>query len=156
MREIPLTKGRVAFVSDEDWERVSQYHWFIRGLGYVATTINHKKVYLHRFIMGAKDGQYIDHINGIRTDCRRENMRFCNKSQNSANSKLDAKNTSGYRGVSFCVRDKIWKAQIQVEEKGMRLGSFHNPIDAAKAYDVAALAYFGEFARLNFPEAIYD
>ena len=35
-----------------------------------------------------------------------------------------------------------------------RLGSFHDEIAAAQAYDEAARDLFGEHARLNFPNGI--
>jgi hypothetical protein len=43
-----------------------------------------------------------------------------------------------------------WRAEIKVNNARHKLGSFRDPISAARAYDEAALIYFGEFARLNF------
>ena len=63
------------------------------------------------------------------------------------------KNTSSqYKGV-YLYTDKIhWYAHIKVNKKLIWLGSYKSEIEAAKAYDKAALKYFGEFARLNFPD----
>ena len=44
-----------------------------------------------------------------------------------------------------------WMARIQVDGKRLFLGYFKFPKEAAKTYDIAAKKYFGEFARLNFP-----
>lgn len=45
-------------------------------------------------------------------------------------------------------RDR-WIAQIKCNYKSIHLGRFNNKVDAAKAYNEAAIKYFGEFARLN-------
>ncbi len=68
-----------------------------------------------------------------------------------ANRPRFANNTSGYKGVSLFGRDSKWKAQIQVDGKKRHLGYFDDKIEAAKAYDRAALELHGEFAVLNFP-----
>lgn len=49
--------------------------------------------------------------------------------------KLRSTNKSGYRGVSWSKRDQRWRASISVNSKSIGLGSFHNKLDAAKAYD---------------------
>lgn len=41
-------------------------------------------------------------------------------------------------------------AFIQPNGRFKFLGYFSNPVDAAHAYDRAAVFYFGEYARLNF------
>jgi hypothetical protein len=40
-------------------------------------------------------------------------------------------------------------ATIRANNKKQYLGCFINPIDAARAYNAAALKYHGEFAHLN-------
>lgn len=99
--------------------------------------------------MDAPDGMHVDHINGDGLDNRRENLRVCSPMQNLWNSKKQT-NTSGFKGVTKRASDKAFIARIRVNYKLISLGSFADPIDAAKAYDAAARAHFGEFARTNF------
>ena len=56
---------------------------------------------------------------------------------------------SGYSGVIFNKKNKNWNAYISIRKKKIYLGVFNNSVDAAKAYNKAALKYHGEFARLN-------
>jgi hypothetical protein len=152
MKEIQLTTGQTVIISDEDFQRVSEHNWYRAGKGYAQTSINGENIYLHRFIMGAKPGEEVDHRNGKRNDCQRENLRLCTHSQNMANGGVLSNNKLGVKGVSF--HKNKYRAVIQVNRKSIHLGRFDNINDAAHAYDVAASAYFGEFAQLNFPEAI--
>lgn len=159
-REIPLTKGYVAIIDDEDYERVSAYHWCAlvtgdyvyaeRGVRVGGKTTT---VLLHRFILQAPDGSLVDHENRNGLDCRKSNLRLCTKSQNNVNSLRRKDNQSGYKGVDWHQGDRIWRARIQLEHRRIELGYFHTAEEAARAYDAAALRLFGEFARPNFPLA---
>lgn len=44
-----------------------------------------------------------------------------------------------------------WVARISVDYRRIYLGYFTSAEEAARAYDTAAQQYFGEFAKLNFP-----
>lgn len=67
----------------------------------------------------------IDHINGIRTDNRKENLRLATRSQNMLNShKTQATNTSGYPGVSYVSSRKKWRAYIKIGYKQIFGGYF--------------------------------
>lgn len=57
--------------------------------------------------------------------------------------------SSKFKGVSH--HKKKWRATITYNYKNLHLGTFDDQIDAAKAYDTAALKYFGQYAFLNFP-----
>ena len=109
-------------------------------------------IYMHMEILGDCDGREIDHINGDKLDNRRSNLRFCTRSQNSMNHVLQSNNTSGYKGVWLRATTHHWQAEIMINQKHIRLGAFLSAEDAARAYDRAARKYFGEFAKLNFPD----
>lgn len=158
MRELELTKGFVAFVDDEDYERVRYPKWVakselrsrtiyaVRGIW-----INKKRIpqKLHRVILGLTDSKiHIDHINGNGLDNRKNNLRICTVSQNQANV-LKSKGTSKYKGVSWVTRDKRWTCRIYVDSHMIHIGYFTDEKLAAIAYNEAALKHFGEFARLN-------
>jgi len=58
---------------------------------------------------------------------------------------------SGFKGVCWHKQKKKSRAQIDVNGKRTHLGYFSDPVQAAIAYDSAALELYGEFARLSFP-----
>jgi len=61
---------------------------------------------------------------------------------------MNRNNLSGYKGVTLHRKGK-WKAKIQFNKKGIYLGLYDTPEEAAIAYNKAAKEYFGEFAKLN-------
>lgn len=153
MKEIILSKHKVSFVDDNDYDELNTYLWHFEH-GYAARTeyINGKKtkVYMHVQIMNPPLGKEVDHINNNRSDNRRENLRICNKKQNGSNVGIKKNNKSGYIGVSWDKRCEMWSADISPRGKHILIGHYSNIIDAAKAYDKKAKEYFGEFAKLNF------
>ena len=92
----------------------------------------------------------VDHINGNGLDNRKENLRFCTNGQNIAWGKK-RKGASKFKGVSWYTNRKIWVSKLKSNGVNYFLGYFEKENDAAKAYDIAAMKYHGEFARLNFP-----
>jgi hypothetical protein len=157
MKRIKLTQGKFALVSDEDYEFLSQWKWCackdhktfyaVRGLPGVngkPTTIKMHRVIAER--IGIKNPDHKDQ-NGLNN--QRSNLREATQSQQIANQNLRRNNTSGYKGVSWFKRAEKWRAYIRVSRKQIYLGLFMDIKDAAKAYNKAALKYFGEFAVLN-------
>jgi hypothetical protein len=154
MKEIQLTQGKVALVDDEDFEYLNQWRWYLlkSHTNYYAIRTSrpeNKLIQLHRVVIKAKQGEIVDHVNGNKLDNRKINLRICTMAQNCQNRKISKLNKSGYNGVSWCIRSKKWVAQIQCENKKIHIGYFINPIDAAKAFNEAAIKFHGEFAKLN-------
>lgn len=159
VREIPLTKGYMALVDDEDFDIVNAFKWRAiecpRSDGtvrvYAMGTVQRKAVYLHRFILNAPKGFDVDHEDRNGLNCRRSNMRLATRSQNMANQGLMANNATGFKGVRFHSRDQRYEASIGCRSKRMFLGYHDDPVSAALAYDSAARRLFGPFASTNFP-----
>lgn len=143
-----------SFIFDgEDLELVRSYRWYMSN-GYPVTRSNGGKYRkLTRLMFGIADepDMDVDHIDGDPGNERRSNLRLSGHRKNMWNTKLRKGNKSGYKGVSFDSEKQKFQAQI-VENKNYHfLGYYHNPEEAARAYDEAARLYFGEFACVNFP-----
>lgn len=161
---MPLSLGRyhapqelVAYVDDEDYERVSALKWrLFYGNQQKMYAANGDGTLMHRVIAGTPTGMQTDHRNGNGLDNRRSNLRIATHSQNLANqpSRLVRKGRptqSKFKGVTHLEgRLRPWRATISVHRKQHFLGYHPNEVDAARAYDAAARLYFGEFAHTNF------
>lgn len=156
MKEINLTKGYVAIVDDEDYERVNQFQWTVTitpsGSAYSFRTDyssgGKKTIYMHRFVANTPDDLTCDHINHNTLDNRKENLRNCSHQDNMLNRKISPSNTSGFKGVSRY--NGKWYAKVSKGKKIVFRKSFPTKIEAAHAYDKVAKEVFGEFANLNF------
>ena len=154
MTEIRLTQGNIALIDDEDFERISQYHWCFDGRYVIANPSKPrniiKRIYLHRLVMNTPDGFETDHINRNKLDNRKSNLRVCTHIEN-AQHKITY-NKYGYKGINLMKdngRTKKWRSRIIVNTKEILLGYFSTKEKAARAYNKAATKYFGEFAILN-------
>lgn len=108
------------------------YEWYIGSHGYYQRTIrNGKKVLLHRVIIGARNGQLVDHINQNKLDNRLSNLRIANKSINAFNSKIRTDNTTGIRGVSFNKEKRKYEAYITKNGVSKKLG-YYKTLEMAK------------------------
>ena len=111
-------------------------------------------MYLHGAIIQLSgqevpDGYEIDHKDRNPLNCLDDNLRICTPNQNAQNRKKQSNNTSGQKGVRWHKRDKKWNVSITTINGCEFLGNFDTKEDAARAYNIAALKYFGEFAVLN-------
>lgn len=154
MKEIPLTKGKVAIVDKEDFKYLSQFRWHISTNGYAVRTRNGEngrrhEVFMHREIIDCPKGKFIDHINRTKLDNRKCNLRVATSSQNGINRGLQPTNTSGYKGVSYHKKANKWQARLSIDGKLRHLGCYETKEEAAKAYNVKAEEVYGEFAFLN-------
>jgi len=149
--EIELTQGKVAMVDDEDFEWLTQWKWCAHNTnGYWYAKSGAKpSIRMHQLLLDPPLGYQCDHINNDGLDNRRVNLRLCTSSQNQQNRKPQSGGTSKFKGVHWYKNYKRWMAGIQINQERIFLGYFHSEIDAAQAYDKAALKYFGGFARTN-------
>jgi HNH endonuclease len=126
MKEIRLPCGKVALVSDCDWDRVHGIKWYDRGGGYVRARIG-KGIggdgghwYLHRFILQPPAGMDVDHIDCNPLNNTRENLQLLTRSRNCMRS-VRAK----VSGVTFEKgRTNPWRARLRIDGKMHQLGLF--------------------------------
>lgn len=152
---IMLTTGEKVLVDPEDHAYLSQFAWARHGNKtntYARRRTKERRILMHREILGTPSkGLETDHINGNGLDNRKANLRVCTRMQNQQNSnkQKNGNPSSKYKGVSFYKLKNKWRAEISVKGLHMRLGYFENEIDAAIAYNKAAIKYFKEYANIN-------
>jgi hypothetical protein len=162
MKEIFLTRDKFAFVDDDDYEWLNQWKWYCdkRGdLYYAARAIRRENgkwmpLRMHRAVLKLPHGDHrrIDHIDRNGLNNTKSNLRICSHQNNMRNRRKVPSKTSTFKGVFKKCDRKRWYAAIGLNKKTYHIGVFDSEIEAAKAYDVVAQKYFGEFARLNFPK----
>jgi hypothetical protein len=165
----------IALIDEEDWEKVSQHHWFLqnngKGVLYVGARIPHpdggyritpsdgarrarkKTILLHRVIMNPSPGYVVDHKNHNTLDNRKANLRVCTPLENARNIRGKKNSACKYKGVHKSGK-YTWTAQIRATEEAKTkcIATCPSPEEAALAYDAEAIKRHGEFACLNFPD----
>jgi hypothetical protein len=174
MRTVPLygkvAAGRVALVDDADYELVMQYRWNVqerqrpngqRAIGpYAFTSVpdNDSRiriVFMHSLLMPGV--AQVDHEDTNGLNNQRSNLRPATGTQNQGNRRKGRlyggrATSSRWKGVGWFKPAGRWRACITQHGRQKHLGYFADEDDAARAYDAAAREFFGEFARLNFPD----
>jgi hypothetical protein len=115
MKEIPLSKrskvnrGKYkAIVDNEVFEEVNKYSWTYQK-GYARN--NKMNILLHRYIWSLKFGEIpsgleVEHKNQDKLDCRLENLRLANRSENNCNKTKQKNNKSGFKGICKVIKKK--------------------------------------------------
>jgi hypothetical protein len=155
VQRVPLTNGGFVLVSDEDEALARQYSWHTNARGYVRSTLwlgggKTRQVLLHKLLLA--DAKLVDHRNGDKLDCTRDNLRAATPEENARNRGGIPATSSRYKGVCWNRGCGKWQAAIRVRRTLIHLGVFDDEAAAARAYDAAAWQHFGDFARPNFPE----
>lgn len=157
MIEIPLSRGKVALVDDEDYA-LAAHRWYAvpkhrAGGPPLWYAYLRDGTFMHRLIMGAQPGQEVDHINHDGLDNRRGNLRLATRSQNMMNARPKHA-LSKYKGVTFwrvAPHRAYWRAQIKAG--AVRRSAYcQTERDAAISYNEMARELFGEFTYLNVVE----
>lgn len=141
MIQIPLTQGKYALIDDCD-SHLLNWKWYYGRTGYARRSLRISKgkqltISLHHAIMGLPlFRKEIDHINGIRLDCRRSNLRCVTRRQNQQNKNIhrNHETSSEYVGVTWNKRLRNWIAQICVGNNRKHLGVFRTAKEASEAY----------------------
>jgi hypothetical protein len=158
MREIFLNEGYVALVDDKDFERVRKYVWSVQKIEdhiYAQSKkTDTKQTYMHRFIMRVHGKNvFVTHLDGNGLNNQRSNLQVCTRAEAMRNQqKIYSNNKSGYRGVCWNKARQKWLVQIAIKGRPHHIGMYTDIIEAAKAFDTAAIAHYGKYhGLLNFP-----
>ena len=156
MKTIPLTKGYEAMVDDEDYDLVAGYKWYVSisyGIAYAKHMLpiingKRKEERMHQLILGVKDTEYVDHIDGNGLNNQRSNLRVVTHRQNCMNRhpKVPGRKSSQYPGVTWNKRAQKWNAQAQVNGVHKHIGTYETEADAYDSY-IAFVSRFPELPR---------
>lgn len=153
MIKIPLSNSNdVALIDKEDLPIVADRRWRKSQQGYAVSYYvkddgTEGLLRMHRLIHPPSEGKVVDHINGNKLDNRKSNLREATHSQNGMNRKPNKNSSHGYKGA--VEESGKYVSRISIEGKSIYIGTFNTAEEAAKAYNIKAIEYFGEFARLN-------
>ena len=151
-KEIPLSKGYLALVDDEDYERIV-------ALGPWHARVGHRTVYaghtimlperktfallMHRAILNLDpdDPRDVDHDDHNGLNNQKLNLCALSRAENLKNMQVRRDSTSGILGVTWVTAKGMWQANIRSNGKSKYLGDYATVEEAAGARAAAALKY---------------
>ena len=159
MKLLKITGGIVK-LSDKDYTWAKNYTWHLTTQDYAETVWRKKNgkqghLILHRGLlkrMGKKSSKAFncDHINRLKLDCRRSNLRVVPTLVNSHNRGLNKNNTSGFKGVYWKKDRSTWASRIMYKYKHIHLGYYLTAKEAAIARDRKTLELLGRKTFFNY------
>lgn len=160
-RRIKLTRGKYALVDPEDFERLNRYKWHCSQSNYAKRATRSQsgkgrkqvEIFMHKVVCPPPEGMIADHINRNRLDNRKANLRPATWTQNAWNrSSVRKTRKTRHKGIRYYKDTKKWQVRLMINGRRVSFGCYDDEEEAAKAYDVVAKKYRGEYAVLNFPE----
>jgi hypothetical protein len=132
--EITLRNGGVTLVDDADHKWLAQLSWAgyimdAHGNRYAMTDDGGERRYMHRLIIGARDGLEVDHRNGDTLDNRRDNLREVTHQQNQQNRRCGYGST-GHRNV-YRIKSGRYQVKLVVAGKVLSFGAYDTIEEAA-------------------------
>jgi hypothetical protein len=121
------------------------YHVVYLSKNNKAKTVKVHRLVANAFINNPEEKPYVDHIDNNRINNDVVNLRYCTPQENIRNSKLNDKNTSGYKGVSLNKLTNKWESYITVDRIKVHLGYYDNADDAKQARIRKVNQVFGEY-----------
>lgn len=170
MKEFKLTCGEIAFLDDEDFERLPKTGWYLSP----ARLHNSRSNYvqhddfgkLHRWVLGVIDPSIIvDHIDRNGMNNQKSNLRVTTTSLNKRNQEVVKSNKFNFNGISFerkikgsprfRVRWSNFEADTRYGDgrklqctKNFSLSKFSTPQEALKAAVLFRIVKMKEFDYL--------
>lgn len=142
--------GTYFFFDKEDYDKIKEYSWWYDGRYVIAHSLKNDKyttdtIRMHRVVMDIEDREniVIDHINLIRYDCRKINLRKANATQNAINKDCSHLSSTGVTGVRK--ENSKWLATIKCNKQKYRIGLYNTFEEAVDARRNAEIELFGAF-----------
>ncbi len=156
MKQITLVNNKgYAEVDDDDYERAIKHRWYLQkssSTNYAQSKYKDNGKWisfgLHQLIMNTLGTKHkVDHKDRNGLNNTKDNLRIASHSDNIKNRRKH-RGTSKYTGVNLHLYGK-WLAKININGKQKHIGTFDNEIDAARAYNKAAIETGNPFYNLN-------
>ena len=116
--------GEEFYFDVEDYSKIKPHCWSISE-GYVITSMRVdgalREVKMHRFLLNSEVGTITDHIDRVRNNNQKKNLRIVTERENAINITTRKDNTSGRTGVTYNTRDNKWIAQISHKGKQIEI-----------------------------------
>lgn len=111
--------------SEEDLDKILNYKWYKDNTGYLSTTINNKKVRMHRLLF---PNELTDHYDSDKLNNTRKNLQQISHAENIAKITNKIENPHGVTGIYF-TRNNTWQSSIEINKK-KKTKNFKNKNDA--------------------------
>lgn len=163
MKLLPIKGGVFSMVDDAVFEELSKFKWFLTGGAKkyvcrrrkVSEPGNGQQISLHRLIIGAREGDVVDHKDLNPLNNQRENLRICTTAQNLYNKAATKKSKLGVKGVFPCSVKRMtqqgykrpYRAKCKVNGVVYLDRTYYTIEEAKAAYDACARLHQGEFSR---------